>query len=286
MTNAKTFGGVLSRIRREQGYASAHQFFKSVGGSKTLGLAFMSYWDMERGRKLPKSWRLKAIISALGLEQRSPKAQELVRAYFKALSGSDELVQILAAPAAAGADLPSRELAEAAIHQAIAQRAVNFTIDQWKLRASSQATNICQNFLVNTEGWVTVRELSDATKFKPEAIKKALRALAGGGLIEFTGDKARSPFADKVIKSMPAIPETEPIGAAQTEHWKKWLADSKNVNEKTLTVRMTKANLDLYRQHLNKAVDLACVYADNKADRRGSAVYYIGADIFRIYPRD
>jgi len=101
MDNAKTFGKVLARLRKEQGYSGAYQFFKSAGGSKNLGLAFVSYWEMERGKKLPKSWRLKAILSALGIELHSPKARELVRAYFIALSGSDELLQILAAPASA-----------------------------------------------------------------------------------------------------------------------------------------------------------------------------------------
>ena len=80
MANAKTFGGVLSGIRKEQGYSSAHQFFKSVGGSKSLGCAFVSYWDLERGKKLPKSWRLKAIIAALGIEPHSPRARELAEA--------------------------------------------------------------------------------------------------------------------------------------------------------------------------------------------------------------
>lgn len=286
MDNAKAFGNLLSGIRKEQGYPSAHQFFKSVGGGKTLGFSFMSYWDLERGKKLPKSWRVKTIISALGLEPHSPGAKELVRAYFRALAGSEELLEILFAPAGAGADLPSRELAEAATHQAIARRNVNFTIAQWKLRARNQVTTICQNFMSNTAGWVTVRELSDATKFKVKDIRQALKALAGGGLLELSGDKARSPFSDKVIKSMPITPETAPIRAAQFEHWKKWLAEAKHVDVKTMTVRMTKANLDLYRQHLGKAVDLSIVYGDSEVNRQESAVYLIRADIFRAFPKD
>ena len=96
MNNAKTFGIALAKIRKEQGFSSEYNFFKNIGGSKSLGLAFISYWDMERGKKLPKSWRLKEIMAALGLDQHSAGARELVRAYFKALSGSDDLIQILA----------------------------------------------------------------------------------------------------------------------------------------------------------------------------------------------
>ncbi len=286
MINARTFGSVLSRIRKEQGFSSAHQFFKSVGGSKSLGLAFVSYWDMERGKKLPKGWRLKVIIAALGIEICSPKARELVRAYFRTLSGSDELVQALSAPPSAGADLTSRELAEAAIHKALEQRSVNLTIDQWRLCARDIATNICQFFLVNTAGWVTVRDLSDATRFKPEAVRKALETLASGGLVELSGDKARSPFAKKLVELLPATPATASIKASLRNHLNKWVEDSKRVDSKRIIVRMSEANLAIYRQHLEKAVNLASVYCNSEENMRDSGVYLIDACMYRIFPRD
>ena len=289
MTTAKTFGSALARIRLEQGYSSAHQFFKSVGGSKTLGLSFMSYWDMERGKKLPKSWRLKAVLSALDVAPQSPKARELVRAYFRALSGSDELVDILAAPAApaaAGADLPSRELAEAAAHQARARRTVNLTVAQWKASARDLATQIINYYLVDTAGWVTVRELAEATRFKPEAIKKALKALAAAKLVDTSGDKARSRLAGKIVNAIPNIPETAAIKAAVNANVEAGLAGAKVVGGTSMSLRMTKANARLYSQHLANAVNLASVYSDCEADRQESAVYSIDTKIFRFAPKD
>ena len=286
MTTAKTFGSALARIRLEQGYSSAHQFFKSVGGSRTLGLSFMSYWDMERGKKLPKSWRLKAVLSALGVEQRSPKAKELVRAYFRALSGSDELVGILAAPAAAGADLPSRELAEAAAYQAQARRTVNLTVAQWKVSARDLATQIINYFLIDTAGWVTLRELAEATRLKPEAIKRALKALAAAKLADTSGDKARSRLAGKAVNAIPNTPETTAIKAAVNANLETWLAGAKVVGGTSINLRMTKANMQVYRQHLEKAVKLASVYSDCEADRQESAVYSIDTKIFRFAPKD
>jgi len=286
MTTAKTFGNVLSRIRREQGYSTAHQFFKSVGGSKSIGLAFMSYWDMERGKKLPKSWRLKSIMSALGIDPHSPKAVELVRAYFMELSGSDELLQIVSSAASAGPQLSGRDLTEAAIGQALASKSVNQTIEQWKMSARDIVTHICDYFLVATAGWVTFRELSEVTQFKPAAIKKALKALASVRLIEISGDKARSLFADKVVQPLPATPAAAAIKAAKNDLWNQWLADSKLVDAKKLTVRMTKSNMDMYRQHLVKALSLACVYANTEENRQDSAVYVIDARIFQILPRE
>ncbi len=286
MTNSKAFGSALAKVRKEQGFTSAHQFFKSVGGSKSLGLAFMSYWDMERGKKLPKSWRLKAIMAALGIDQYSPKAQELVRAYFRALSGSDELLQTLSGPVSSGADLPSRELAEAAAHQALSHLSVHLTLEQWKLRTRDIVTHICQNYLANTAGWVTVKELAEAAKFKPEAVKKAFKALAAGGLVDLSGDKARGKFAGKVIQVLPSTPATASIKAALRNNWNTWLADSRIVALKRSTVRMTKANLNMYRQHLEKAVNLAAVYGNSEENRQESAIYFIDASIFKVLPKD
>ena len=48
---------------------------------------------------------------------------------------------------------------------------------------------------------------------------------------------------------------------------------------------MTKANLDIYRQHLAKAVNLVSIYKDVGGDRQDSAVYFIDGAIFQIFPR-
>ncbi len=286
LTNRKAFGSVLSGIRKEQGFRSAHQFFKNIGGSKSLGLAYVSYWDMERGKKLPKSWRLKTIMAALGVAQYSPKAQELVQAYFRALSGSDELLQYLSAPAAAAPALPSRELAEAATHKMLSQLSVNLTLEQWKLCTRDMVTDICQTYLNETAGWVTVSELSKATKFKPKAITKALKALAAGGIVDLSGNKTRGKFVGKTIQLLPMTPATAGIRAALRNNCNAWLADSKLIALKRITVRMTKANLNIYRQHLENAVKLAAVYGGVNENRQDSAIYFIDARIYQFLPRD
>ncbi len=285
ITNTEAFGGVLSKIRKERGFISAHQFFKSVGGSKSLGLSFMSYWNAEHGRKVPKSGHLKAIMAALRIGQRSPEARELTRAYFSALPGFDELLQNLPVPAPAGAALPVEDPEETATHKAIALRNVNLTLKQWKLRTRDIVTHICQNFLANTAGWVTVRELSEATRFKPEDVRKALKALASARLVDFANDRARGPLSAKMIQPLPTTPATAAIQAALRSNWDTWLADSKRVVLKRLTFRMTKANLDLYRQKLEKAVNLVAIYESAEADRQDSAIYLVDAGIFQILPK-
>ena len=285
MNNAKTFGIALAKIRKEQGFSSAYNFFKNIGGSKSLGIAFISYWDMERGKKLPKSWRLKEIMAALGLDQHSAGARELVRAYFKALSGSDDLIQILASVGPSG-NLSGNELAEAATHKALAQLSVNLTLEQWKLRSRDIATHICQVYLGNTSGWVTVQELSKATGFNTEEIKKTLKALASAGLADFSKDKARNRLEGKVIQLLPFTAKTEPVRAALRKYWKTWLEGAKHVAFTRRTVRMSNASLALYRQHLEKAVNLCEVYSNPAENRQDSAVYLIDGGIVKVIPRN
>ena len=283
--NAKAFGSALSRIRKEQGFPSAYKFYKTAGGSKSLGLAFVSYWDMERGKKLPKSWRLKEIMAALGIEQNSPRAKELVRAYFKALSGSDELLHVLAERAPADGKLSAREPAEAAVQKILSQHGVNQTLDQWKACARDIVTFMCDYYLDNTTGWVTVRELCEATKFKPEAVKKALKPLAAAKLVELSGDKARSRFEVEMVKALPLTPETAPVRAAVRGHMDTWIKDASRVEAKRLTVRLSKANLDSYREHLGKAVNLASAYSNSNESKQDSAVYLVDAAIYKILPK-
>ena len=285
-SKTKAFSSTLVRIRKEQGFPTAHNFYSGAGGSKGLGLAFVSYWDIERGKKLPRGWRLKGIMNALGLHEYSPKAKELVRAYFTALSGTDDLLRTLSGPAPAGLDLTSRELAENAVNQALAMRKVHFTVEQWRTRSRDMATDLCMSYLNNTAGWVTVQELAAATRFKPADIRKALKALAAGELAELSGDKAKSVFTKNVIVVMPATPATAKLRTAQLEHWKTWLAGSKAIDVKRMTARMSKPNLNLYRQHMEKFVDMANVYENTEEDMNNSAVYLVDSRIYQIFPKD
>jgi len=98
MNKNKTFSLILSKIRKDCGFSSAYNFFKNVGGSKTLDMAFVSYWDIERGKKLPKAHRLNNIIGALGLKLYSSEGKELIKAYFTALLGAPELLHTITAP--------------------------------------------------------------------------------------------------------------------------------------------------------------------------------------------
>ena len=131
---------------------------------------------------------------------------------------------------------------------------------------------------------ISLRELAQATRLKPGEIKKSLAALASAGLIEFSGDKARSLFTDKVIKVPPGTPEGAQVAGKVRQLWDALLAGARPIETKALPIRLTKSGLKLYVQHLEKAVELACVYEEPGADRKESGIYYVRADIFGVLP--
>ncbi|HCC46901.1 MAG TPA: hypothetical protein DEQ38_02100 [Elusimicrobia bacterium] len=282
MMKSKLFGSVLAKIRRERGFTSAHSFYKGVGGPKGLAMAFVSYWDMERGKKLPKSSRLKVILSALGLKPHSPEAKELVTAYFTALSGSDELLRIVAEPAAAAA--PAMDMAQMAARRTIAQLGVTLTIAQWKVLAGDMAVHLCQSCLENTGGWLTVEELSAGLSLRPEQVRRALKALARCRLIELAGGRARCGYAGKIVQPLPPAPGTLPLRAALRAHWGNWHAKSEPLEGGRRVVRLGKAALSQYLRILRNAVEAASVYGNAAEDRKDSAVYVVDAGIARLFP--
>jgi hypothetical protein len=48
---------------------------------------------------------------------------------------------------------------------------------------------------------------------------------------------------------------------------------------------MSKSNLDIFRQHLGKALDMTQVYANSGESRPDSAIYLVDAGIFQILPK-
>jgi hypothetical protein len=249
-------------------------------------MTYVNYLNLEKGKSLPKGSRIEPLQKALGLASESSEARELARAYFNALGCSSKLLDTLSGPTMPAPDLPSRQLAEEMTHQVLRQRSVNLTTQQWKTRSRDIVTQVCNCFLNNSVGWVSIQELSEATKFTPKEIKKALQALASAKLVKLSGDKAQSPLAGKFVKHLPTTPETAELLAAIRNQWKQWISGIKPTHTKAFTARITKTNMERLWQHLDEALNLAGVYADAQADRKESAVYYIGAHIYQAIPKN
>ena len=128
MKNAKAFGRVLTRVRREQGFPTARSFYMRCGGAKTLKLAYVSYLSLERGESLPNPSRMEGLLRALNIKDRLDRARELVGAHLACLGYSKELLELFStSPKSASADLVSLKLSEMAARQALQHRSIQLT---------------------------------------------------------------------------------------------------------------------------------------------------------------
>ncbi len=273
------FAAVLARVRREQGFANAHSFYKARDGRRTFGLSFANYMALERGLSLPKAWRLVVILKALDLTDAAPQWKELVRSYLTCLLGSDALLKGLEPAPAVSAALTSDEVGR----QALSQRAAQLELGQWRVLAADPTAYYCHVYLVNTPGWSGADEIADALALPATTVKKALKALSTAKIIEFVGARARSPFVYKYLQTLPLLPATVHLKSPILKSREAFAAGRGLLAlRRNVTTRMTKAGLDRYFQKLAETVTLSGVYGDaEKSD--DSDVYFVDARIFKIF---
>jgi hypothetical protein len=272
------FAILLTRRRREAGFANAHSFYKARDGRRTFGLSFPNYMALESGASLPRAWRLEAILAALNLTAASPAWKELVRAYLTSLLGSDALLRGLES-APGSADLSSDEAAR----QSLRQRSAQLDLAQLRLLAADAGTYYCHIYLVNTPGWSSVAEIAKAVGLPATKARSALKALAGAKVAEVSAGRARSPFAYKYLAPLPILPTTAHIKSRLIKFRDSFSGERGALKHRNnITTRMTKANLDHYLHRLTETVALSSVFGDaEKAD--DTDVYFIDARVYRIF---
>lgn len=282
MTGQNRFGRALARFRGERGFKSARAFFDGAGGEKTLGVSFVSYWNMESGKKLPKGRRLQPLLSALGLGPASPGARELVRAYMADLCGSDDLFAIAAGPAAAPA---AKGLAEESLEKAMNRGRAHLSVAQWLACARDRSVYICNYFLLNTPGWVTLGEVRASTGFSELEAKRALAALVSAKLAKSKGGRFSSPYSRKLLETLPATPANAAAKAKLRAHMAGWVEGCERVASSGMTIRLSRSGLEACRDHIKKAVEQAAILGDDDRGAPGSAVYLVDAKVYRLFPR-
>lgn len=278
----RRFGETLVKLRKAQGFSSAHAFFKQRGGRQGFGLSFANYLKAERGTSLPQGNKLANLASALGFSPESAQTRELILAYFADVLGSDAL---LASLAAAGPDPvpPSWRLAETATRQAISQRAVQLTAEQYAVIASDERAYACHALLANTKGWVTKQELGAACAVPARDVEAALKALQKAGLCELGKEGARSPYAGRFVVPPVPTPAMASIYAKMLAHRSRWLARAGTaVDYRYLILRAPRAKFMGYLPHLSDVVSMSAIYGDvERAD--DSEIFLVEGKVSRLF---
>lgn len=280
---AAEFGSILARLRQEQGFPNPFSFYNKRGGRAALGLSFPNYLRLERGKSLPQPQRLKALLDALGLRRGSPGAAELARGYLKAVLGSEELLELLAAPAEKDPAPYSWTLAESAGRQAISQRAVQLSLEQYTVLCRDLAAYACHAYLANTLAWVSKKELAGALGLSAKEAERALKALKSAGLAELDGTRVRSPLAGKFVTPPAPTPALAAVFAALQKHRERLCAQGgRLLHAPYLVLRAPKRKMESYLQHLSDVVNLSAIYGDVKPGP-DSEMYLVEGRVTRLF---
>ena len=276
------FGEALAAVRKEQGYATPFAFFKGRGGRKGLGLTFANYLSLEKGENLPKGWRLKKLIDALGLEAHDARTRGLLRAYFAGVLGSPELVDLLLG---AGADPVSsgQSLAERAARQARAATRIQLDLSQYKILADNPGAYACHVILCNTAGWTEGAHLAKLTGHSLPQIRKELQKLKAAKLALVSGAKARSTLEKHFVEPPTPTVALSAAYAKMSGHRRRWVEDrGRAVHGAYLLLRARKGTFAQYFDHLDEAVKMSAIYGDMDP-AADSEMYLVEGKITRLF---
>lgn len=277
------FSTVLARLRKEQGFATAHAFYKARGGRRAFGVAFTNYLGLERGRSLPKGRRLERLVTALGVDPAGRAARDLVLAYLKDTLGSEALTRSFEALPRPDPAPPGWQIAENAARQALTGRGRRLTPEQYALLARDEATYACHVVLANTSGWIELRELSDMLGLPPADVGRRLADLARAALAQVRGGKARSPLAGKYIMPPLSSPAAAFSASRLRKHRDEWLRRrGKSVHQAYLILRAPRSRFQDYLPHLSDVVAMSALYGDveRAAD---SELYLVEGKVTRLF---
>lgn len=271
------------RLRREQGFDTAHAFYKARGGRRAFGVAFTNYLGLERGRSLPMGRRLEGLVAALGLDPASRSARELVLAYWRDTLGSETLIRPFEVPPLPDPAPPGWLVAESAARQAIGSRSARLTPEQYALLARDEALYACHAVLTNTSGWLETRALARMLNLPAPEIQRRLRLLAQAGLAQLRGPKARSPLAGKYVMAPLPTPAAAFAASRLKKHREEWLRKrGKSLHQSYLILRAPDGRLRDYLPHLTDVVAMSALYGDvgHSAD---SALFLIEGKVTRLF---
>ncbi|MBI3551341.1 MAG: hypothetical protein HY077_02380 [Elusimicrobia bacterium] len=281
-----SFGKLLAIIRSEQGYKTPYAFFRSRGGQRGLGLTFANYLRIERGRGLPKGWRIKKILAALDLMPHSEKARALVRAFLVDVLGDEELMQDLLTEVTTDPVPGAIRLAESAASQAIGQTKVQLDLDQYKAIAQSPTAYACHVILCNTGGWVEAKELADISGEHVAAVKKALKELEAARLVKLSGGKARSTLEKNYVAPPTPTPAMAAVYAKLKSHREAWMArKAYPIHTPYLILRASRGKIQKYLDHLTEVVNMSAIYGSIEKSE-DSEMFLVEGRVCRLFPKD
>lgn len=274
------FARQLAALRRQNGYTSARDFFKAVGGRGALGCTYAQYLNIEAGRSVPKPALVRKTLALLNLQPDDTRCREALTSYLKAALKDDAflalLQQVFAAAGDAG-DAPMRRALKAAEEA----RLVQLTQAQVDAIEGEEKAYWCFQIFENDGGTWDAKALSRLLGYEVPAVRRALARLQDAGVLHEPSKGSFRIFAPGKTFTCPRedfhVPKT-------LDRWLKRLQHPPGPGEKvemyqSLVLRASAARLKQYHPYLANTVSGAGIYTETC--RGGDTGLYVVEGVVR-----
>lgn len=279
---ATDFSSLLSRLRKEAGFGSPHEFWAKSGGARVLKLSYVNYWKIEQGKLLPKPERLSLLIACLRLMPEAREVQPLVHAYLKEYFGSDTAYQWLTAVLSKPPENASG-MGNQASRRLMRERVYHLNLEQHQAILHDFACYWMWMTLSEDKGIWKSADLAKMLKISEKQIIAGAKLLASRKLFEILPDGSiRCPLAGRHFVTLPVKASGEQNQRKILKYQNEMAKKNGLLKHRHYTVlRADERQLEHYYLHLNDAVRGAGAYSvSEKTD--SSALFLVEGNIFRL----
>ena len=178
------FNRSFIRLRTNNGFKTAYNFFHSNGGRRVFPFTYAHYLKIERGRSLPNPSALAIMLELLRRKISARERLELTRAYLRDLSGDDAVYDKIFAPliSTSGAGDP-----ENALPLILGRIARNLTPAQFRAIVSSPEATGGFMLLANVPDPLSVEKIAEYIGRPKGACLAAMKILKSGRVVTAHG---------------------------------------------------------------------------------------------------
>lgn len=232
------FSRTLIQLRKEAGFPTAYRFYHSNGGKNVFKLSYRGYMLIETGRNLPVPERLGVFIWALRLVAKSEKANMFVNAWLRTMMGEENFREYIEPLMKARPDGPELSPMQKAMKKDRVAKTHYLTLEQIAVIHADPRNYLCFIALSgDTAAW-SVKDLAGRLALEEAAAAKALKALAGGGLVkEVRKGVYKCPFSAAFLEYPQLNTVPEEIRRKMRENNERLAAEGQKVYLRKMVLR-------------------------------------------------
>ncbi|MBI4655248.1 MAG: hypothetical protein HY746_00725 [Elusimicrobia bacterium] len=217
------FSDALRKARREAGFSTAYRFFYDNGGTQALGFTYRQYLRMEQGKNLPECPKLCKLIFALRTTPGSASTAELAKAWLKMITGEEAYGCIFEPLLPAKTENAGLPFMHTAVKNLLRENKHYITHEQFRVILTDPGTFLCFTAISNDVGLWSVDQIAQELRLESAAAAKALKTLAGAGLLKRVKENVyKCPFAAMMLE-YPHLNTVEPALKARLEKYEREL---------------------------------------------------------------